>query len=903
MLTRKSRIYAFRFLCILLAFHINLSSFGQAKPSFSASSAQAGPFGLGFYNNETVQDRRTSLDLTPQRAFTFPDNSGLSFDFAFLSGHTNYFGYILRLVRNNTQNIDLLFDKVRLPQGYFRMVVGDRTPFGSFKLDSAQLFNSWNSVRLEFDYAHDRLLVHINKDVFVQTGLHLAAADSFRISFGACPVQQFKTTDVPPMKVRDIRITLGGTELRHWPLDAEKGTVAVETVQGDDAAVMNPLWIRSTHYEWKPLDSLLIDGPASCAFDGRTGELFLIGRDSLSIYTVSSGDRRTLPYNSGKQSLLAGNQSVYDPFDQRLYNLYPDEHLAAVFDFTSLRWDARYRPGDINYWHFNKFCSAVDSSIYILNGYGHMLYKDSVFRYHIPTGSWERVAVSGDRLVPRYLAAAGATQRGDSVYVIGGYGSSSGQQILNPRNLYDMLRYDVRGRSVKKLFELSPRPEGEDFTFANSLVVDERHGAWYGLIFNNEKYHSDLQLVKGSLSGPAYSVVGSKIPYPFHDIESFADLYYSPAAGKFLAVVFFTDSTAARPAHTWVHLYSLDGPPEPYVAEVATMASSSRGRGIYIGIALLVLATFIGAGIFFWLRRRPTGIPADRATSNGADTLPEASPETHPAPMPATFLAPNDPAGFKPPVAAAATEPPVVPDVHPRSAIYLFGDLQVFDTEGGDLTKQFSPLLKQLFLLIFLNSLKNKRGISSEKLNETLWFDKDEKSARNNRSVNIAKLKALLDKTGGCNLSKETGYWKIDVDPLAVRVDYVDYLSITDNRERVTKKAVEALAAITQRGSLLHDVEYPWLDPFKSDVSNHVIDTYLHFARQDASDPEFMIMLADYIFYFDSVNEDAMTIKCRALVQLGKHSLARNTYVSFVKDYRQIYGEDFQQDFQRVVQE
>lgn len=879
--TRKSRIYAFCFLCIFFAFHINLSSFGQAAPSFSSSSGRAAPsfsssatpFGLGFYNNETVQDRRTSLDLTPQRALTFSDNTQLSFDFAFLPGHTNYFGYILRLVRNNTQNIDLLFDKVRLPQGYFRMVVGDRTPFGSFKLDSAQLFNSWNGVRLEFDYGHDRLVVHINKDVFVQTGLHLSAADSFRISFGACPVQQFKTTDVPPMKVRDIRIVLGSKELRHWPLDAEKGTVAVESVQGDDAVVMNPLWIRSTHYEWKPLDSLLIDGPASCAFDASTGQLFLIGRDSLSIYALSSGDRRTLPYTSGKQSLLAGNQSVYDPFDQRLYNLYPDQQLAAVFDFTSLRWDARYHPGDINYWHFNKFCSAVDSSIYILNGYGHMLYKNSVFRYHIPTGSWERVAISGDTLVPRYLAAAGATLRGDSVYIIGGYGSSSGQQILNPRNLYDMLRYDVHRRSVKKLFELSPGPAGEDFTFANSLVLDERQDAWYGLIFNNEKYHSDLQLVKGSLSGPAYSAVGSKIPYPFHDIESFADLYYSPAAGKFLAVVFFTDSTASRPAHTWVHLYSLDGPPEPYVAEPASLASSPGDHGIYIGIAILLV---MAAGIVFWLRRRSTSMAADRTTSNGAVILPEASP---------------------------VTEPPVATDAHPRSAIYLFGDLQVFDTEGGDLTKQFSPLLKQLFLLIFLHSLKNKRGISSEKLNETLWFDKDEKSARNNRSVNIAKLKALLDKTGGCNLSKETGYWKIDVDPSAVRVDYVDYLSITDNRERVTKKAVEALAAITQRGSLLHDVEYPWLDPFKSDVSNHVIDTYLHFARQDASDPEFMIMLADYIFYFDSVNEDAMTIKCRALVQLGKHSLARNTYVSFVKDYRQIYGEDFQQDFQRVVQE
>jgi two-component SAPR family response regulator len=238
-----------------------------------------------------------------------------------------------------------------------------------------------------------------------------------------------------------------------------------------------------------------------------------------------------------------------------------------------------------------------------------------------------------------------------------------------------------------------------------------------------------------------------------------------------------------------------------------------------------------------------------------------------------------------------------------HAAIFLFGDLQVFDTEGCDLTKHFSPLLKQLFLLIFLYSLKNKRGISSEKLNEILWFDKDEKSARNNRSVNIAKLKALLDKTGGCNLGKETGYWKIDVDPAAVRVDYLDYLSIVENRERADKKAIEGLAAITQRGSLLHDVEYPWLDPFKSDVSNHVIDTYLHFAGQDASDAEFMIHLADYIFYFDPVNEDAMTIKCRALVQLGKHSLARNTYTSFVKDYKQIYGEDFQQDFQSVLQE
>jgi DNA-binding SARP family transcriptional activator len=444
-----------------------------------------------------------------------------------------------------------------------------------------------------------------------------------------------------------------------------------------------------------------------------------------------------------------------------------------------------------------------------------------------------------------------------------------------------MMRFDVRTKTFKKLFELSPVPE--EFAFANSLVINQKKKTFYGLIFNNAKYHSDLQLIKGSLDGPAYEAVGDKIPYLFHDIESFSDLYYSPAGDRFIAVVFFSDSSSARPLRTYVHLYSLDGPPEPYMAETngpnVLAYNNSHDYRWYILVALLLMT-----GMGLYLSRRLTQSRMIPSTHTGGE-VPAGSPLSaadRSAPIPAlpSHLAP----------------------ALPNAAIFLFGDLQVFDAEGGDLTKQFSPLLKQLFLLVLLHSLKNNRGISSEKLNDILWFDKDEKSARNNRSVNIAKLKALLDKTGGCDLSKETGYWKIGINLQAVRVDYLDYLSIVQNRETLDKKEVKALAAITQRGSLLNDVEYPWLDPFKSDVSNHVIDTYLHFARQGLSDPEFMIELADYIFYFDSVNEEAMVIKCRALVQLGKHSLAKNAYTTFLKEYRHIYGEDFRKDFQTVLQ-
>ena len=887
----KIKKYACYILCIFFTFLFSLRPIAQSLSSAGRQPVDASsqPFGLAFYNNEDVQDKRTCLDLNPGKAFCFHRNVDISFEFSFLRGHKNYFGYILRLVRNNTQNIDLLFDKVALSLGGFQGVVGDRPSFASFTLDTNRLFNSWNTLRLTIDFTHDRLLLYINKERFIQNGIGLSPSDSFRISFGACPIQQFKTTDVPPMKIRNIRISSDADALYHWPLDEERGALAQETVQGASGVVSNPLWIKSTHYEWKPADSLFIDGPASCAFDSRQGLLYLVGRDSLFVYNLVSGNIQGRPYTSGTQALLAGNQSVYAPLTRQLYNIYLDQQLAGTFDFTSGQWDRKYKTGDIYHWHLNKFYSASDTSIYMLNGYGHMRYNNAVFRYHIPTHTWDSIAVRGDSLIPRYLAAAGAA--GDSVYIVGGYGSSSGQQILNPRNLYDMMRFDVRTKTFKKLFELSP--VGEDFVFANSLVIDQPDRSYYGLTFNNAKYHSELQLIKGSLDGGTYQAVGDKIPYLFRDIESFADLYYSPAVNRFVAVVLFTDSTTAHPSRTQVHIYSLDGPPEPYVPE-AVEAGSGPGGHSFVIVYILLSLLLVGGCLYFIFdkkKRKPRGPvrTTDTAVRTG-DAI--AAPGSA-----------DDPGDTR--EAAAKWGPSAIPaDTRNKgAAIFLFGDMQVFDKEGGDLTKQFSPLLKELFLLILLNSLKNERGISSEKLSDTLWFDKSEKSARNNRSVNIAKLKGILDKTGGCNLSKETGYWKIDIQPELVRVDYLDYLAIIQNRTALDKNGVKALASITRRGSLLNNVEYPWLDPFKSDVSNHVIDTYLHFAHSGTAsdDPEFMIGLADDIFYFDSVNEEAMVIKCRALVQLGKHSLAKSAYTSFVKEYRQIYGEDFGRDFQNVL--
>ncbi len=83
-----------------------------------------------------------------------------------------------------------------------------------------------------------------------------------------------------------------------------------------------------------------------------------------------------------------------------------------------------------------------------------------------------------------------------------------------------------------------------------------------------------------------------------------------------------------------------------------------------------------------------------------------------------------------------------------------------------------------------------------------------------------------------------------------------------------------------------------------------MIDTYLQFAQSEeaAHDPELLIELANYIFYFDPVNEEAMVMKCKALANLGKHSLAKHAFENFCKEYKVIYGEEFKRDFHTIVE-
>jgi two-component SAPR family response regulator len=102
----------------------------------------------------------------------------------------------------------------------------------------------------------------------------------------------------------------------------------------------------------------------------------------------------------------------------------------------------------------------------------------------------------------------------------------------------------------------------------------------------------------------------------------------------------------------------------------------------------------------------------------------------------------------------------------------------------------------------------------------------------------------------------------------------------------------------------LREVEYSWIDDYKSTISDFVIKTILSYTSKTSlqTESDFVLKLANCIFYFDQLNEEALSLKCRCLVLQGRHALAKETYLHFCKEYKKNYGQEFEKPYNSFIE-
>jgi len=233
-----------------------------------------------------------------------------------------------------------------------------------------------------------------------------------------------------------------------------------------------------------------------------------------------------------------------------------------------------------------------------------------------------------------------------------------------------------------------------------------------------------------------------------------------------------------------------------------------------------------------------------------------------------------------------------------KNFIQFFGDFKIIDRNGQDITAQFTPKIKQLFLLILVSSQQNKKGISTKELSDTLWPELSYQNAKNSRGVTIRKLRIILESMDQVDIIFHIDYWTVRFSG-TVYCDYVECLRLLNETHENHEDFYPDFYKVVSAGKVFKGESHPWLDQYVGNIGNNIVDILMNFINKldPERDHELILKLADRILVTDPVNDQALSFKLKALVQQNNLNTAKFTYDRFAALYQELYNEPLSMTF------
>jgi DNA-binding SARP family transcriptional activator len=808
-----------------------------------ALPAQVESSGLFFSSHEVVQDKRTSLHLTPGKPFRFPNGFSLEFDINFRQDD-GYYGYIFRIIANGDTNIDLVSNVVSEDSNIW-LIYKDEILLSYKWADLPSIdFHQWVRVRIDFDTKNGRLITSFNEKRQEIQSPGLSHLKEFQIYFGICKAPEFHNTDVCPMSIKNISVYKPDQSLfRQWPLGKHDENKTYDNIQSAEARVENPHWLIDKYIRWQKLTQVEVENLHGVTSDATGKGVFFIDGKAVYYLQYKSLAIDTIPFTEGRPYRNETEHDViYNKYTNEIWSYNFTNPAINRFNLKTGKWSVDHPEMNISdYGHNNKFISAKDSSLVTLLGYGHYRYKGAVNIYDKKAGAWKQIDRS-DQIAPRYLSSAGYLDD-DKMLVFGGYGSKSGRQELSPRSYYDLYEFDLLNYSFTPLWTL-PAPRSP-FVPAETLVADPSNDSFYTLLFNNGYYDSYLQLARFSISRPEMKIAGDSIPFKFRDNETWSHLWLNEEKSNLIAVIAHRNTLA---------LYAIAYPPLA-TEDILQRLPANRLRLAYVMGGVLVVVLISLAIVALGRKNR-------RLSRKATISL---------EPLPAMKR-------------------------RRASAIYLLGGFQAFNAKEENITSSFSPTLKQLFLFLLFHSVKERKGVISTRLDEALWHDKTGDSARNNRNVNISKLRTVLEEAGGIEVINRNSLWSLQFGDTT----YCDYLEVMEliskaKTDVLPTDEIYRLVGLLHTGELLPNLQAEWIAFYKSDYTKEVTDvlSLLLNMPENKDNANLRYHIAELLLAIDPLNEEAILIKCSSLNAAGKKNQARQTFTQFAKEYEKLMGSPY----------
>ncbi len=817
--------------------------------------------GLFFQSYLVNKDVRTSLHLTSEKEFEFENSFSLEFDLK-LQGKGIKYGYIFRTIFCDSLNFDLLLNIPSYNTAHLLLLANKE------KLSEVQLFNSnfrvndWNRVKLTFDNRKGICTFELN-DVVSNSKYKFPNKKNVDVCFGANKKAPFITCDVPPIIIKNVYVNIDNKKQEFlWKLNKHAENLVFDEFHNKTAEATNPVWLIDSHITWKRNKEVKFPTRIFSVFDGDN-TLYVISANKVYSYNLYDYELIEYPFQPEIPIARLSNQFIYDTIQQKIvYSDFDTIHpILSRFSFVSKSWDVPIKHQlDPAYQQHNNFYSPIDSSLFQIFGYGLYKYRSDI-KQILKDGKYISKTFAPN-ISPRYLSATGIHD--SSLYIYGGVGNQNGKQEYGSQLFNDLYSVDLRTFKVTKRWERNSNDNNE--VAARTLIIDKSGKKAYSLFFNPTRYSSYLLLNEIDLKQAETRAFADTIPYFFQDTQSEAMLFFSKTAQKFYAVTIHKSESTDYILNTYEISFPI------LSADEVLQSAHNKHFLWYFAAGFLLIVGIFG---YIIIKKKSKLLSINSTAFTGQDIRSSSEQFNVPA---------ND---IKCP------------------GIYLLGGFQIIDNHNLDKTGEFTPVMKLLLTLIILYTLKNGKGISNVKLKEILWYDKSDESARNNRSVNISKIRLILASISTFEITNDNTYWSIDFKDDA----YCDYaqslahLKVLHKNTDICELNVVSLLQIISAGELLPDIQEDWMDNFKSEYSNLVIDVLLSIKDNKGltENAKLLIQIADTVLILDTLNEDAIKLKCKSLIKLGRIKIAMDVFNSFCKEYKLVLNEPFDCSFDGFI--
>lgn len=809
--------------------------------------------GLTFKSHSVLREQRTSLQLNKGKFIQLSNGFSLEFDVKFREELYNY-GYVFRIIAGDKFCYDLLSNFTKTSKELSLVESNNTNHSLSFSLLKKYKLGDWAHIRFQI-YPNKASLCFNGYEVNIKC--EYPSTDKFKFYFGIVDAPSFTTTDVPTITLRNIRLTNNKNKvIGFWPLDMHSHDIVYDSVSAIPAKVINPIWEIDSHTKWKKIADTKLSTYTQSAYDAADDCFYFANKDLILKYKVKDNHFDTIHTKGGNPFIEKYNQLIFHPYKKELWSYDFDKSTLSVYNFRNNTWsqsDLALKNPDFS--QHNVFVSPIDSGLYVFGGYGNYTYKNKLLKKKDDQADWKEINYKP--LIPnRYFSGLGFLSK-DNVLIFGGYGNKKGIQELGTYHYYDLYLLNLKNFKAKKCWELQPNKD--NYVVGSSLVYFRKLNVFFALCFSNARSNCYLQLRSFDLKDGKNIIYGDTIPLLFDDVKSYTTLYLNGDSTTLYAL-----SSYNHDNYTSIKVYSMSFPP---LTNKQVIQENSSLAKIFISIAVFFLSFLL----IIYFRKFFRKVPS----KNSLDTK--------------QYIKAN-------------TFAPVIKST--KSAILILGGFHVWGRNGEEITDKFTPILAQLFFLILLYSKKNDNGISNSMLREFLWADKDDESFLNNRRVSIHKLKSLLENLDGVSLEKNNMFWSIKFSNKAF-CDYyyvVDFMNNISNQQYDTIQNILDFQLEIMSETLLPDTQKCWLDDFKADFSNKVLDTLTTLSQlnQLKINNDILIQISNIMLTHDRTDEYALALKCKAFVNSGKISLAKSVYNSFCIEYKNMLGVKYPKEFKDI---